>query len=446
MSIDALRQPAHFGHIPGFCGRINQCNVSCRWTTRVRLSEIRELLRFREPMLDRERRRLESCLNVDDLRHLARQRLPRAVFDYVDGGADEEVSLRENRAAFQAWRFVPNSGRDVSAVGVETELFGREIGAPLALCPTGYTRMLHPQGELAVARAAFGHSIPYALSTVGTSSIEELVATGHDNLWFQLYVLRDRGQCRSLLERAAANGFLVLEVAIDTAVSGRRERDVRNGLTIPPALSLQTLGDIAVHVSYWRSMLGAPALRFASVDDLSGVGADTVTAANTANLFDPSVDWDDLAEIRGWWKGPMLLKGLIGPEDAKRSLSIGIDGIHLSNHGGRQLDRSLPTAELIRPLREAVGEDAVIVVDSGIRHGADIATAVALGADAAAIGRPYLYGLAAGGERGVDRVLTILTEQLRRTMQLLGVVSVAELREGGIGLLRRSKLGGTLGA
>lgn len=412
----------------------------------MRASEIRELIQLRRLTLDWEGRRLQDCLNVDDLRRLARRRLPQAVFDYVDGGADEEISLRENRAAFQAWRFVPNSARDVSAVELSTELFGRRIAAPLALCPTGYTRMMHPEGELAVARAASSHHLPYALSTVGTTSVEDLATSGHDNLWFQLYVLRDRGQCRALLERAAASGFSVLDVAIDTAVSGRRERDVRNGLTIPPALSLQTIGDIAIHVTYWRSMLGAPALRFASVDDLSGVGADTVTAANMANLFDPSVDFDDLAEIRGWWKGPMLLKGPVSPEDAKRALAIGFDGIHLSNHGGRQLDRSLPTAEMIHPLRQALGEDAVIVVDSGIRHGADIATAVALGADAAAIGRPYLYGLAAGGERGVDRALSILTEQLRRTMQLLGVTSIDELREGGVGLLRRSEPGGTPGA
>lgn len=412
----------------------------------MRPSEVRELIQLRRPTLDWEGRRLEGCLNIDDLRRLARRRLPRAVFDYVDGGADEEISLRENRAAFQAWRFVPNSARDVSAVELSTELFARRIAAPLVLCPTGYTRMMHPEGELAVARAACSHRLPYALSTVGTTSVEELATSGHTNLWFQLYVLRDRGQCRALVERAAASGFSVLDVAIDTAVSGRRERDVRNGLTIPPALSLHTIGDIAIHVTYWRSMLGAPALRFASVDDLSGVGADTVTAANMANLFDPSVDFDDLAEIRSWWKGPMLLKGPVSPEDAKRALSIGIDGIHLSNHGGRQLDRSLATAQMIHPLRQVIGEDAVIVVDSGIRHGADIATAVALGADAAAIGRPYLYGLAAGGERGVNRVLAILTEQLRRTMQLLGVVSIDELREGGVGLLRRSEPGATFGA
>jgi L-lactate dehydrogenase (cytochrome) len=403
----------------------------------MRPSEIRQLLQLRRPTLDREAYRLEACLNIDDLRRLARRRLPRAVFDYVDGGADEEVSLRENRAGFQSWRFVPRSLRDVSAVSTEAELFGHRIALPLALCPTGYTRMMHPDGELAVARAAASHRVPYALSTVGTSSVEELATSGHDDLWFQLYVLRDRGQCRALLERAAASGFRVLDVAIDTAVSGRRERDVRNGLTIPPTLSLRALADIAVHVSYWSSMLGAPALRFASVDDLSGVGSDTVTAANMANLFDPSLDWDDLAEVRGWWHGPMLLKGPVSPEDARRAVSIGIDGIHLSNHGGRQLDRSLPTADMIAPLRQALGADAVIVVDSGIRHGADIATALALGADAAAIGRPYLYGLAAGGERGVSRALTVLSEQFRRTMQLMGVASVAELRQGGSALLRR---------
>ncbi len=401
----------------------------------MRASEIRQLLRVKSPTLDRTGLHLGACLNIGDVRELARRRLPRAVFDYVDGGADEELTLRANTAAFQAWRLVPKPLRDVSMVSTRSALFGAPLGAPLVLAPTGFTRMMHPQGELAVARAAAAAGVAYALSTVGTTTVEDLAATGHDDLWFQLYVLRDRGLTRSLVERAAASGFRVLEVAVDTAVSGRRERDVRNGLTIPPELSVRTLGDIAAHVSYWRSMLGAPALRFANIGDVGGVGEDTVTAANMANLYDPSVDWDDLAEIRSWWRGPMLLKGLVTPDDAKRALALGLEGIHLSNHGGRQLDRTVPTAEMIGPLRQALGADVVIVVDSGIRHGADIAVALALGADAAAIGRPYLYGLAAGGERGVSRVLAILTEQLQRTMQLLGVLSIDELRAEGTGYL-----------
>lgn len=405
----------------------------------MQLSEIRQLLRPRRPSLNRTRAQLEACLNIDDLRRQARRRLPRAVFEYVDGGADEELTLRENRLAFQSWRFIPKPLRDVSEVSAETDLFGCHLGVPLLLCPTGFTRMIHPEGEIAVASAASAHHLPYALSTVGTTTVEQLAETGHENLWFQLYVLRDRGLSRALLERAATCGFKVLEVAVDTAVSGRRERDVRNGLTIPPELSLQTLGDIAIHVSYWRAMLRSPALQLANVGDLSNIGADSVTAANMATLFDPSVSWDDLAELRSWWKGPLLLKGPLSPEGAKRAASLGVDGIHLSNHGGRQLDRSLPTAALIAPLRRTLGDEAVIVVDSGIRHGADIAIALALGADIAAIGRPYLYGLAAAGQPGVSRALTILTEQLRRTMQLLGVVSVDELRADGLDLVTRSE-------
>lgn len=415
-------------------GELGSSNGSL--VSRVRPSEIRELLRPRRPTLDRASLRLERCLNVDDLRRLARRHLPRAVFDYVEGGADEELTLRENRTAFQSWRFVPRTLRDVGPVSTEATLFGRHLSAPLVLCPTGYTRMMHPEGELAVGRAAAERRLPYALSTTGTSTVEELAATGHDNLWFQLYVLRDRGLTRSLLDRAQACGFHVLEVAVDTPVSGRRERDVRNGLTIPPQLSLRTLGDLAVHVSYWSAMLGAPALRFANVGHADEA---TVTAADVANLFDPRVEWDDLAEIREWWKGPILLKGPISPRDAKRATVIGIDGIHLSNHGGRQLDRLPPTADMVRPLRHALGDDAVILVDSGVRHGADIAVALALGADAAAIGRAYLYGLVSGGERGVLRALSLLTEQLRRAMQLLGVVSVDELRAEGADLLVRSE-------
>lgn len=397
-------------------------------------SEIRELIRLEPVTLDPVERRLARCLTTEDLRRIARRRLPRAVFDYVDGGADEEVTLAENRAAFQRWRLVPRVLRDVSRPDLSTEVLGRSLAAPLGLCPTGYTRMMHPEGEAAVARAAKRRGLPYALSTVGTTTIEDLAATGHQELWFQLYPLKDRGLTRSLVERAAESGFRVLEVAVDTAVSGRRERDVRNGLTIPPALRLRTVLDIGRHLGYWTSMVRGPALEFASFGEPK-VGEDRVTAANMANLFNPSLDWDDLAEIRDIWGGPLLLKGPVGPEDARRAVEAGAEGVHLSNHGGRQLDRSEATVDLVRPLREALGEDRTIVLDSGVRHGADVVTALALGADLCCIGRPYLYGLAAGGERGVGRVLDLLIEQLRRTMQLLGVGSVTELRAEGASLV-----------
>lgn len=401
----------------------------------MRPSEVRELIRLRPIEWDRTTRRLARCLCTDDLRSVARSRLPRAVFDYVDGGADEEITLAENRASFQSWRFAPTALHEVEDVDLSVEVLGRHFAAPLGLCPTGYTRMIDPAGEPAVARASAAFQLPYALSTVGTTTIEELAATGHEDLWFQLYVLRDKAHNRSLVERAAAAGFRVLEVAVDTAVSGRRERDVRSGLTIPPTLSFQTFADIVAHVGYWSAMLAGPAVRFASFEDLK---MGEISAAEIAvKLFNPNVTWDDLAEVRTWWQGPMLLKGQLSPEDARRAIEIGVDGVHLSNHGGRQLDRSLPTAALISPLREALGDGPAIVVDSGVRHGADIAVAVAQGADLAGIGRPYLYGLAAGGERGVAHALDILLSQLRRTLQLLSVASVQELRKNGKQFLSR---------
>ena len=401
----------------------------------MKLSEVRALIRLRSIEGDQTGRRLSRCLNINDLRSLAKRRLPRAVFEFVDGGADEEITMTENRAAFQSWRFVPSFLNEVKDVDLEVEVLGRHYGAPLGLSPTGITRMIHPAGEPAVARAAASRRLPYALSTTGTTTVEELAHIGTEDCWFQTFALRDKGLTRSLVDRAAASGFRVLEVTVDTAVTGMRERDWRNGLTVPPNLNLGTIADIGTHVGYWTAMLTGPALRFASFADLHS--GEDITAAGLAGLFDPDLTWDGLAEIRSWWHGHMLIKGALSVEDAKRALTLGLDGVHLSNHGGRQLDRGLPTAALISPTRLALGDEATIVVDSGIRHGADIAVAIALGADLATIGRPYLYGLAAAGERGVSRALEILLSQLRRTMQLLGVASINELRAKGSQLLTR---------
>jgi L-lactate dehydrogenase (cytochrome) len=288
---------------------------------------------------------------------------------------------------------------------------------------------MHPDGELAVARAAASRGLPYGLSTCGTVTIEELAATGHRDLWFQLYVLRDRKLSHALIDRAAAAGYRALEVTVDTPVGGRRTRDLRSGLTIPPELTVGAVLDIGMHPGYWMSMLRGPALRFAS---LNTPGAEIATSiADITSLFDPSLTWDDLEDIRARWPGMLLVKGPLGPADAVRAVAAGADGIHLSNHGGRQLDRCVPTIDLVRPVREAVGESVAVLVDSGIRHGADVAVAIARGADMCVVGRGYLYGLAAAGQLGVEHAIDLLTEQLRRTMQLLGVVTVAELRRGG---------------
>ena len=392
----------------------------------MKLAEVRELVQLRPPVLSPVQRVLARCHSVEDLRQAARRKLPRAVFDYVEGGADGEHTLSANRAGFLRWAFQPRALRDVSAADLSVELFGRRLAAPLGLAPTGYTRMMHPSGETAVAQAKAVRALPYCLSTVGTTSIEDLAATGHPRLWFQLYVLKDRGHTRSLVERAAASGYEALEVSVDTAVPGHRARDVRNGLTIPPRLRARTILDIGLHPGYWAGMLASPMLSFAN---LGPGGSRYRTVEDMTARFDPSVGWDDLDRLRGWWPAPMLIKGPISPEDAVRAVGAGVDGVHLSNHGGRQLDRTVATIDLVRPVREAVADKAVIVVDSGVRHGADVAVALARGADMCMVGRPYLYGLAAAGSAGAGRAIDILVEQFRRTLQLLGVTSVPELRQ-----------------
>jgi L-lactate dehydrogenase (cytochrome) len=395
----------------------------------MRYREIRELVRLQRFELDRDRRVLARCHDLDDLRRAARRRLPGPVFGYVDGAADDEITLRANRAALRRWQFRPRVLRDVSEPDLSVSLLGSQWPAPIGLAPTGYTRMIHPDGELAVARAAASRGVPYCLSTVGTVTIEELAATGHRDLWFQLYVLRDRKLTHALIDRAAAAGFRALEVTVDTPVGGRRTRDLRSGLTIPPELTVGALLDIGMHPGYWLSMLRAPALGFAS---LNTPGAEVASSiADITSLFDPSLTWDDLDDIRARWPGRLLVKGPLGPADAARAVSAGVDGIHLSNHGGRQLDRCVPAIDLVRPVREAVGDRVALIADSGTRHGADVAVAIARGADMCVVGRGYLYGLAAAGQLGVEHAIDLLVAQLRRTLQLLGVVTIAELRQAG---------------
>jgi L-lactate dehydrogenase (cytochrome) len=397
----------------------------------VRPAEILELLRLRRPELDRTRRVLAAAHDVESLRSAARRRLPRAVFDYVDGGCEEEQALAANRQAYRRSRLHPRVLVDVADVDTTCRLFGHQLPVPIALAPTGYTRMMHPEGEVAVARAAASRGVPYALSTVGTTSIEDLAATGHDQLWLQLYVLRDRELSSELVSRAAAAGMTALEVTVDTAAAGLRIRDMRNGLTIPPGLGLRTVADILAHVGYWSGMLTSPPFRFANLHNRPG------SVERITTQFDPALDWNDLADLRRRWPRRLIVKGPLGPADARRAVEVGADALQLSNHGGRQLDRCVAPLDLVRPVREVVGESVPILVDSGIRSGADAAIALAVGADVCVVGRPYLYGLAAAGEPGVAKVIDLLAGGLRATMQLLGVTSLDELRKHGNELVRR---------
>ncbi|MBO0802326.1 MAG: alpha-hydroxy-acid oxidizing protein [Nocardiopsaceae bacterium] len=401
----------------------------------MRLRDMRELVRLRPIDLDATRRRLAGCHDVSDLRRAARKRIPRPVFDYVDGGADEEVAMAANVAAFRAWRFQPRVLADVAAADASAPLFGATLPAPLVLAPTGYTMMMHPHGEAGVARAAARRGLPYTLSTMSTTGIEDVAAAvaGADaTLWFQLYILRDRARQSGLVDRAAEAGFSALVVTVDTVVSGNRVRDARNGLTMPPSLTPGTVASVAARPGYWLRLLSGPPVGFANFPDEK---QSTISAS--AMFFNPGIDWQDITELRKRWNGTLILKGPIGPADARRAVDAGVDAIQLSNHGGRQLDRCVAPADLIAPVREAVGPSVPLLVDSGIRHGADIAVALALGADAAAIGRAYMYGLMAGGEAGVDHALSILTREFRTTMRLLGVTSVADLRKRGSELITR---------
>ena len=399
------------------------------------LHEVLELIQLRRFESDPVQRLLNRCHLVDDFRLPAKRKLPQAVFDYVEGGAEEEIALQANRDAFIRRKLQPRLLRDVSVTDLSGSIFGNPFRRPIGLAPTGYTRMMHPTGEISSCSAAKVKGVPYALSTMGTTTIEDIAATGHPNLWFQLYVTSDRRLSDPLIDRAAAAGYQALEITIDTVVTGRRTRDLRNGLTIPPQLSPRTILDIARHPGYWTKMLRSPAIGFANFTALSPEEVKSAASTRIGSLFDQTLNWADIEAIRERWNGPLLLKGPIGAADARRALDIGVTGFHLSNHGGRQLDRCLAPIDLLGPLRAGVGPDVPIVIDSGVRHGADVAVAIALGADMAFIGRPYVYAVAAAGQRGVEHVLSLLTDQLRSVMQLSGVTTLAELRQQGAELI-----------
>jgi L-lactate dehydrogenase (cytochrome) len=400
----------------------------------MRVREMRKLVQLRGVTLDPTARRLGACYDVFDLRRAAKRRIPRPVFDYVDGAADEEIAVAANAAAFRSWRFLPRVLAGVASAETSTALLGASLPVPLLLGPAGYSRMLHPDGEIGAARSALRHGLPYTLSTMASTGIEELRAGvgAAGDLWFQLYLTRNRAQAVDLVARAADNGFSTLVVTVDTIVAGNRVRDLRNGLSIPPALTLSTVASVALKPSYWYHLLAGPALDYANFADRA-----PTTVMKTADFFDADLNWSDISDLRARWPGKLLLKGPVGPADARRALELGVDGVQLSNHGGRQLDRAVAPVDLIAPVREAVGPSFTVLVDSGVRHGADVAIALALGADAAALGRAYLYGLMVGGEAGVDRALDLIGWQFKSTMQFLGITSVAELRKHGSDLLTR---------
>jgi L-lactate dehydrogenase (cytochrome) len=396
------------------------------------LGTLRSVLRFRRFETNSAARRLRRGANVDDLRRIARRRLPRGVFDYIDGGAEDEITLRRNSDVFREIEFRPRVLRDVGKVDTSTQILKRTASLPLILAPTGFTRIAHPDGELAVARAAERAGIPYTLSSLSTRSIEEVREVSGGDLWFQVYVWKDRGLLAEMLDRAAAQRYSTIVVTVDTAVLGRRERDIRRGFTLPPQLGVGTILDGMLHPGWTADFIRSEPIRFANVVGKEvGDGGDPVSLSRyIADQFDPALNWRDIEWMRSRWDGDVVLKGIQTVEDALLAAKAGVQGIALSNHGGRQLDTAPPPVSLVAPVTDAVGSDLEVFCDGGIRRGSDIAKAVALGAGAAMTGRPYLYGLATAGELGVDHVLWLFSEGLANTLALIGVSTPADLDRG----------------
>jgi L-lactate dehydrogenase (cytochrome) len=387
-----------------------------------RWSELRPLLAPRRPELDPTARRLARAASIADLRVIARRRAPRAVFDYADGAADTEIGLRRARDAFARVELIPSILRDVSAVDTSTTIFGRPASLPLAFAPTGFTRLFHHEGERAVARVAERVGIPTGLSTVGTVTPENLAAAAPTtSKWFQLYMWPDRDASAELIGRARAAGFHVLALTVDVPVAGSRLRDVHNGLVFPPRPTLRTLGDMALHPSWWANMLTTEPLRFASLK------TPPTTVARVASLFDAALKDADIGWLRDLWDGPLVVKGVLTAEDARRVIDLGADGVVVSSHGSRQLDLSPTPLEVLPEIVEAIGDRAEVFLDSGILTGADIVAAVAMGARACLVARAYCYGLMAAGERGVQHAHDLLRAELVRTLALLGVSAVGDL-------------------
>ena len=394
-------------------------------------SELSPLLRFTMPTLPSRKKRLAKALTIWDLRAIAKRRTPKGPFDYTDGAAESEVTLERARRAYLDLEFRPNVLRDVKEVSLECEVLGQRFAMPVGMAPTGFTRMMQSEGEKAVARAAQKFGIPYTLSTLGTTTIEDVVSAAPDGTnWFQLYMWKDRDASMQLVERAKKSGVKNLLLTVDVPVAGARYRDTRNGLTVPPSLTAKTIFDAIPRPEWWMNFLTTPAISFVSMNSWNGTVAELLDFT-----FDPTMTFEDLKWIRSQWDGKLTIKGIQTVEDAKKSADCGADAIILSNHGGRQLDRAPIPLHLLIDVKKELKNELEVHLDTGILHGSDILAAIALGADFTYIGRAYLYGLMAGGQEGVERALTILRTEMIRNMKLLGVNSIEELEPKHVRLL-----------
>jgi len=396
-------------------------------------SELAPLLQFSLPTLRRRKRRLEQAYTIWDLRDIAKRRTPKGPFDYTDGSAESEVSLERARQAYRDLEFIPSILKDVSTADLTRTALGETFSMPVGIAPTGFTRMMQTQGEIAGARAAEKFGIPFTLSTLGTSTIEDVVASAPDGRnWFQLYMWKDREGSMALVERAKRAGVKNLMLTVDVPAAGQRIRDYRNGLTVPPRLTAGTVINALPRPAWWINFLTTPSIEFASMKNWEGTVGELLDY-----MFDPTMTWEDLKWIRKQWDGTLTVKGIQNLEDAKMAAKLGADAILLSNHGGRQLDRAPIMLHLLSDIKKEFKKDYEIHIDTGIMHGADVLAAVALGAQFTYVGRAYLYGLMAGGQDGVERALEIMRTQMVRNMKLLGVNSLDELTPKHVRFLNR---------
>lgn len=373
--------------------------------------------------------KLDRCINIADLRRLAKRKLPAPMFHYMDGGADDEWTLGRNSTAFDGYELLPSQLNDVENIDLSTKLLGTTLDLPLFLAPTGMSRLFHHEREPGVARAAAEFGTLYSLSTLGTTSLEDIAPIGDNPKMFQLYIFKDREMTRELIERCKAAGYRALCLTVDTAMAGNRERDQVHGMTMPPRFGLKSLWSFATHPGWGFRVLTNPDFRLANVvHRVDAIGSGTISLVEyVSGQLDRSVTWDDAAWMIEQWDGPFVIKGLQTAEDARRAVDIGASAVMISNHGGRQLDATPAPIDCVRPMREAVGDALELIVDGGIRRGTHVLKALALGADACSIGRAYLFGLAAGGQAGVEKALGILREELLRDMTLLGCTSIADV-------------------
>lgn len=388
-----------------------------------RLNNLKQLFNVRKPVLSPKKRRVQRSNTIYDLRLAAKKATPRGPFDYTDGAAEQEISLNRARKSFENIEFSPHILRDVSNISLETKMLGVNYKMPVGIAPTGFTRMMHTDGEKAGASTAAAFGIPFTLSTMGTTSIEKVKeAAPNGSNWFQLYLWRDRDRSIELIKRAETAGYEGLVLTVDAQVAGARLRDIRNGLTVPPTLTLNTFLNALPRPGWWWNFLTKEPLNFAALESWNGTVAQLMDT-----MFDPSMTYDDLKWIRSIWKKKLIVKGVQRLDDAIKCADYGVDAVILSNHGGRQLDRAPVPFELLPEVRRELKSSMELHIDTGIMHGADIVAAKALGADFTWVGRAYLYGLMAGGKIGVERTLTILQTQMVRTLKLLGANSFAEV-------------------